>query len=147
MNTSPILLVEDEPTNVFFFQHAAAKVEITNPVHVARDGKEAMDYLEGVGEFSDRAKHPLPGLVVLDLRLPLVTGFEVIQRIRANPALRKLIVVMLTSSASDADIDKAYALGVNAYLVKPLGIVELMALVQSLKDFWITHNRPPRSAA
>lgn len=143
MTTSPILLVEDEPTNVFFFQHAATKAGITNPIHVAKDGREALDYLEGVGQFGDRLKYPLPGLVVLDLKLPRATGFEVLQKVRASPGLRRLVVVMLTSSASDDDINTAYALGVNAYLVKPFNIGELFSLIQSIKDFWLTHNQPP----
>jgi two-component system response regulator len=143
MTNRPILLVEDEPTNVFFFQHAATKVGITNPLHIAKDGREALDYLEGVGEFSSRLKYPLPGVVVLDLKLPRADGFEVLQKVRANPKLRGLIVVMLTSSASDEDIKKAYELGVNAYLVKPFNIGELLCLVQSIKDFWLTHNQPP----
>jgi CheY-like chemotaxis protein len=143
MNSTPILLVEDEPDSVFFFQHAAEKVELTNPVRVAKDGQEALDYLEGSGEFGDREKHPLPGLVILDLKLPRATGFEVLRRVRANTGLRKLIVVILTSSASDDDIDKAYALGVNAYLVKPLQLADLITIVQAVKTFWLTHNHPP----
>ncbi|ATC63137.1 two-component system response regulator [Nibricoccus aquaticus] len=142
MNLATILLVEDEPTNVFFFQHAASKAGVTNPVQVAKDGQEAIDYLEGVGEFGDRLKYPLPGLVVLDLKLPRLTGFEVLKKIRAASALRRLIVVMLTSSASEEDINKAYALGINGYLVKPFKIEELISLVQALRDFWLTHNHP-----
>jgi CheY-like chemotaxis protein len=142
MTTGPILLVEDEPTNVFFFQHAAAKAGITNPIHVAKDGREALDYLEGAGEFADRLKYPLPDLVVLDLKLPHATGFDVLKKVRANRQLHGLIVLMLTSSASEDDINTAYALGVNAYLVKPFNLGELFSLVQSIKDFWLTHNQP-----
>lgn len=146
MTTTPILLVEDEPNIVFFFQHIAEKIGIINPLHVAKDGQEALDYLEGAGEFHNRQSHPLPGLVVLDLKLPHVSGFEVLTRVRANPGLRKLIVVMLTSSPSDADVDQAYALGVNAYLVKPMGLEKLTATLQAIKDFWLTHNHAPRLA-
>lgn len=145
MITAPILLVEDEPTNVFFFQHAATKVGVTNLVQVAKDGREALDYLEGHGGFEDRIKFPLPGLVVLDLKLPRITGFEVLQRIRANPRLCSLIVVILSSSASGDDINKAYALGANAYLVKPFNITQFIELVRSVKDFWLTHNQAPPS--
>jgi len=144
MTTPPILLVEDEPNIVFFFRHIAEKIGITNPLHVAKDGQEALDYLEGAGEFYNRKTHPLPGLVILDLKLPFVSGFEVLARIRSTPGLRKLIVVMLTSSPSDADVDQAYALGANAYLVKPMGLEKLTATLQAIKDFWLTHNYAAR---
>lgn len=144
MNPATLLLVEDEPDGVFFFQHSAAEVGLTNPIHVSKDGQEALDYLEGVGDFSDRQKFPLPELVILDLRLPRADGFEVLRRIRAHPQLGRLIVVMLTSSASDSDIERAYALGANGYLVKPLQLADLAAIVQAIKDFWLTHNHAPR---
>jgi CheY-like chemotaxis protein len=116
MPTTPILLAEDEPSSVFFFERLAKKLNIPNPIHVARDGREALDYLQGMGEFADRQRHPLPGLVILDLKMPWMTGLEVLRQIRADPGLRTLIVVMMTSSASDADIRTAYELGANAFL-------------------------------
>jgi CheY-like chemotaxis protein len=143
MSKPIILLVEDEPDSVFFFKHVAEKVGLTNPLRVAKDGRGALDYLEGAGECADRQKHPLPGLVILDLKLPRVTGFEVLEQIRQRPETRHLIVLILTSSASDADIAKAYGLGANAYLVKPLKLEDLQATVEAIKGFWITHNRPP----
>ncbi|MDB6170373.1 MAG: two-component system response regulator [Verrucomicrobia bacterium] len=143
MTTILILLVEDEPNSVFFFEHAATKVGITNPLRVAKDGREALDYLEGVGEFADRRKHPLPGLVILDLKLPRVAGFEVLKQLRQQPETRALPVLMLTSSASDEDVARAYALGANGYLVKPSQLEELVKVVQGIKDFWLTLNRPP----
>lgn len=140
MSTTPILLVEDDRNSVFFFQHAAKKVGIANAIHVAVDGQEALDYLIGLDQFSDRAKFPLPSLVVLDLKMPRASGFDVLRHMRANPELRKIVVLMLTSSASDADIATAYDLGVNAYLVKPLRLEDLTVLAQSIKDFWLTLN-------
>lgn len=143
MNPFPILLVEDEPTSVFLFQHVAKKLEIVNPVQIARDGREALDYLEGVGEFSDREKYPEPGLVVLDLKLPRISGFEVLEQLRQRPETRKTVVVVLSSSASDDDVSKAYELGANGYLVKPLHLEKLHEIVRAIKDFWLTHNHPP----
>lgn len=143
MTATTILLVEDDPNSVYFFKHVAKKVGITNPLHVAEDGRKALDYLEGVGKFADRNDYPLPGLVILDLKLPRATGFEVLRQMRTHPELRKMIVVMMTSSASDDDIDKSYALGVNAYLVKPLRLEELTATIQAIKDFWLIQNHPP----
>src|SRR5262249_53428892 len=118
MNTT-ILLVEDEPNDAFFFQHCVTRAGISNPVFVARDGREAIDYLLGAAPFADRENHPLPWLMVLDLKLPRATGFEVLEHVRRQPGLRNLIILVLTSSSSQADIERAYELGVNAYLVKP----------------------------
>ena len=143
MNPSTLLLVEDEPTSVFFFEHMVKKLGILNPLQIAKDGREALDYLEGVGEFSDRVKFPLPGLVILDLKLPRVTGFEVLQQLRHRPETKHIVVVILSSSASDEDIAKAYALGANGYLVKPLHLEELQEIVRAIKDFWLTHNHAP----
>lgn len=143
MNPPTLLLVEDEPNSVFFFEHAMQKNGMTHPLQVAGDGQEAIDYLAGTGKFSDREKFPVPGLVILDLKLPRATGFEVLQKIREQPRTRTLIVLMLTSSASQADVAKAYALGANAYLVKPLQLEVLTELVGAIKLFWLTHNTPP----
>ena len=143
MNTSTILLVEDEPTSVFLFEHTVKKLGVPNPLQIAKDGREALDYLEGMGEFSDRLKFPLPGLVILDLKLPRVPGFQVLQQLRQRRETQHIVVVILSSSASDEDIAKAYALGANGYLVKPVHLEELQAIVLAIKDFWLTHNHPP----
>lgn len=143
MSPATILLVEDDPNSVFFFQHAIEQLGITNPLQVATDGREALDYLENNGAFANRQKYPLPGLVVLDLKLPRASGFDVLRQMRANPALPKIVVIMLTSSADEDDVRQAYALGANAYLVKPLQLTDLVAIVQAIRDFWITHNHAP----
>ncbi|MEO6875254.1 MAG: response regulator [Opitutaceae bacterium] len=143
MMTTPWLLVEDEDASVFFFQHVVKKLGITNELFVVRDGREAIDYVEGTGRFTDRLAFPLPGLVILDLRLPRATGFEVLERIRARPETRNLIVIMLTASGSGDDIAQAYRLGANAYLIKPLALHDLEILVRSIKDFWLTQNHAP----
>ena len=139
-----ILLVEDDPNDVFFFKHSVQKAGIFNPVLVASDGREALDCLEGAGRFADREKYPVPCLVVLDLKLPGLSGLEFLRYLREKPELRKLIVVVLTSSLSGADIAQAYELGANAYLVKPSDPDQLTRIVQAIKDFWLTHNLPPQ---
>lgn len=138
-----ILLVEDDPNDRLLFMRAVKKADITDPVQFASDGQAAIDYLSGAGEFADRVRHPAPDLVVLDLRLPLATGFEVLTALRQNVDTRHLPVVVLSSSPSSADIAHAYALGANGYLVKPSSSEDLLSLVLSLKSFWLTHNHSP----
>jgi CheY-like chemotaxis protein len=144
--TKTILLVEDEPTDAFFFSHCVKKAGLAHPVQIAQDGREALDYLKGSGQFADREKYPLPCLVILDLKLPHTTGFEVLEHLRQHPKLRSLIVVVLTSSSSHQDIEKAYELGAKAYLIKPTDSHQLLQIVKALSDFWLTHNHSPPSS-
>ena len=141
--SNTILLVEDEENDAFFFENAMEKAGVANPLKIVTDGQQALDYLNGDGNFADRAKYPLPSLVFLDLKLPRAHGFEVLIRIRELPELRKLIVVILTSSVSEEDISKAYELGANAYLVKPSDTSKLVDIARSIKLFWLTHNHAP----
>ena len=136
-----ILVVEDEESDVFFLQKAFAKVGLTNPVQVAAHGGEALSYLQGTGKYADREAFPLPYLILLDLKLPHVLGLDVLKWIREQPQFKSTIVVILTSSEETADVDKAYALGANGYLVKPADAGQLLGLAQSIKDFWLTQNR------
>jgi two-component system response regulator len=138
----PILQVEDDPNDVFLLQHAMKRVGITNPVQIARDGQEAIDYLQGAGKFADRDKFPLPCLVLLDLKLPYVMGLDVLRWIRSQPSLA-LPVLILTASAEDTDISAAYALGANAFLTKPSEAIKLEGMVKAIKEFWLTHNMLP----
>jgi CheY-like chemotaxis protein len=136
-----ILLVEDDCDDRFLFTRAAQKAGVTHLIQSASDGEEAIHYIAGSGPFAERSRHPLPDLVVLDLKLPLATGFEVLSNVRQNPATRLLPVVILTSSQSEADIAQAYALGANGYLVKPSSLEDLLNLVRSLNDFWLMQNK------
>jgi PAS domain S-box-containing protein len=135
-----ILLVEDEENDVFFMKHAFKEVGILNPLQVAQDGKEAMDYLSGNGGYADRERFPLPCLTLLDLKLPRVTGLEVLKWMREQPELKPLIVIILTSSRLGADIEMAYQLGANAYLVKPSSPRELREIAMGIKQFWLEWN-------
>ncbi|MDB6095678.1 MAG: two-component system response regulator [Verrucomicrobia bacterium] len=143
MKPITILLVEDEESSAFFFQHVMTKLEMPQSLQVAQDGQEALDYLDGKGRFRDRITFPIPGLIVLDLKMPRVTGFEVLGWIRKQPELRKLIVIVMSTSASDSDINQAYELGANAYVVKPSGLDELAEVLRSIQHFWLAHNRGP----
>jgi CheY-like chemotaxis protein len=135
-----ILLVEDDTNDVFLMQRACRKVELPNPLVVVGDGDEAVDYLSGSGRYADRATHPLPVLVLLDLKLPRKSGLEVLDWLRRQPALRRLPVVVLTSSKEPGDVNRAYDLGANSYLVKPLGFDALLDLVRSLNVYWLNLN-------
>lgn len=139
----PVLLVEDNDNDVFFMRRAFRNAAIHNPMVVLQDGQSAIDYLAGQGEYGNRAQHPMPGLVLLDIKLPLRTGFEVLHWIRLDAKLRSLIVVVLTSSAETIDIDAAYKLGANSYLVKPPSSAALLDLTKSLKLYWLETNRSP----
>lgn len=143
MNTETVLYVEDEENDAIFMRYAWKKVGLANPLQVVNDGQQAMRYLAGEGKFTNRAEHPMPCLVLLDLKLPKVSGFEVLKWIRDQPALRTLQVIVFTSSNQSQDIHTAHALHANAYLVKPPDAEGLAQLVTSLKDFWLVHAQPP----
>lgn len=140
-----ILQVEDDPNDVFLFQHAMKKAGVENPVHVASDGQQAIDYLQGTGKFADREKFPFPCLVLLDLKLPYVMGLDVLKWIRKQPG-KTVTVLMLTASGEDADIATAYRLGANAFLTKPSEASKLRDMVKSIKDFWLTYNVLPQDS-
>jgi DNA-binding response OmpR family regulator len=137
--TKPILLVEDDENDVFFFTRALKKLAIENPLRVVSDGQQALDYIEGRSPFANREEFPLPHLILLDLKLPQVKGLDVLKRVRevCDPSL---VVVILSSSKSQSDISKAYQLGANAYLTKPANFEGLVGLVRTVNEFWLQLN-------
>ena len=142
MNSSASLLIaEDDENDVFFLQHAFAKANIANPLQIVRDGQEAIDYLEGHDGFADRNAYPLPDLMLLDLKMPKLNGFDVLGWLRQKPGLKRLLVTILTSSDQPNDINRAYDLGANSYLVKPHGTNELAELVLRVQRYWFESNR------
>jgi len=141
MNT--ILQVEDDPNDVFFLKRAMTKLGVANPVQIASNGQQAMDYLKGNGKFADRERFPLPCVVLLDLKLPYVMGLEILKWIRLELS-RSLVVIILTASAEEADIATAYRLGANAFLTKPSEANKLEDMVKAIRDFWLTYNTLPR---
>ena len=137
-----ILLVEDNADDEALTLRALRKQDIPNEVVVVRDGAEALDYLYRRGIFKLRsAGHP--AVVLLDLKLPKVDGLEVLQQVKCDPALRAVPVVMLTSSREEQDLVRSYNLGVNAYVVKPVGFPEFAAALKELGLFWAVINEPP----
>jgi two-component system response regulator len=143
----PILQVEDDQNDVILLQHAMKSAGVANPIKVATNGQQAIDYLRGDGKFSDRETFPLPGLVLLDLKLPYVMGLDVLKWIRQQSGAVP-VVVMLSASGEAEDISAAYRLGANAFLTKPSEASKLEAMAKAIKDFWLTHNTlPPESYA
>ncbi|MDB6038873.1 MAG: two-component system response regulator [Verrucomicrobiales bacterium] len=138
----PILYAEDEKNDAFFMERAFEKVGISNPLIVVSDGQAVIDYLTGALKDADPAQPPTISLLLLDLNLPKKSGLEVLKWVRAQPVLRTLPVLMITASIEEADLQRAYSQGANAYLVKPAKPADLVAMVKSIKDFWLTQNRP-----
>ena len=133
--------MEDDANDVFLMERAFDKASMPVQVRVAREGREALRYLHGEGDYADRKRHPLPCLTLLDLNLPHVHGLEVLKQIRKEPQLRKLIVVVLTSSVADSDIEQAYELGVNSYLTKPNALEGFQELAKLIGQYWLNKNR------
>lgn len=139
-----ILLVEDNPDDEELTLSALRRNGLANDVIVARDGVEALDYLFGTGKFAAPKREHLPQVVLLDLKLPKVGGLEVIKRLRADPELRTLPVVVLTSSGEDEDILRSYELGANSYVRKPVEFQLFSEAVRQLGLYWLLINEAPR---
>ncbi len=148
-----ILLAEDEEDYVLLIKHAFQKAVIPNPLHVVWNGEEAIAYLKGTGKYSDREEFPLPSLLLLDLKMPRVNGFEVLQWLRSQPGLSTLRVLVLTSSDQIRDVNEAYRLGANSFLVKPSDFEDVIQLSRLIQDFWLKAScapetfRPPRESS
>lgn len=142
--TGFVLLVEDDPAEAKLIERTFVKIAGGVPLLRVRDGDAAVQYLAAEGPYGPRAQHPLPSLVLLDIKLPRRSGFEVLEWIRQRPdPLRRLPVVMMTSSRHDADINRAYDLHANSYLVKPDKAKDLEHMVSCLDTYWMACNQPP----
>ena len=131
----PVLLAEDSENDVLMFRRAARRANFSQPLHVVNNGEQVIAYLKGEGEFQDRAQHPLPGLVLLDLKMPRMNGFEVLQWVRRQSRFAALQVVVLSSSDEIRDINRAYQLGANSFLVKPLSFDEFIGMLEALRSY------------
>ena len=138
-----VLLVEDDPNDVLLIQRAFQRNHVANAVQVVRDGDEALAYLSGQAPFADRERHPLPVLMLMDLKMPRKSGLEVLEWVRQQPGLKRLPIIVLTSSNQSPDINRAYELGANSYLVKPAGFDSLLDLVKNLDMYWLILNERP----
>lgn len=142
----PILLVEDNPDDEALTLRAFNKNRITNPIVVARDGVEALDYLFGSGNFAGRNTTVAPAVVLLDLKLPRIDGLEVLRRIRADARTALLPVVILTTSREQQDIFEGYSLGANSYIRKPVDFEKFIQAIGQLGLYWLVLNEPVESA-
>jgi len=141
-----ILMVEDNPDDEQLTLRAFAKHHLTNKIQVVRDGQEALDYIFCKGRYADRQISDHPNVILLDIKLPLVDGIEVLRRIKADERTKTIPVVMLTSSHEERDLVETYRLGVNSYIVKPVDFDQFTESARALGMYWLLLNRPPKAA-
>ena len=139
----PILLVEDDPNDIILIKRAFKKANIGHSLNIVENGEEAIAYLTGKEKFNDRTRYPLPTLILLDLKLPRISGHEVLEWHQKQPGIRRIPIIVLTSSKRRADINKAYDLGANSYLIKPVSFHSLLDLIRDLNMFWLNFNEKP----
>jgi len=139
----PILVAEDSEDEIFLLRRALAKARLEAHVQFVGDGEQVMEYLRGDGDYADRGRYPFPVLVVLDIKMPKMNGLETLSAIRNDPRFRRLVVVFLTSSSQERDVNHAFDLQVNSYLVKPSKPEALTDIVEHLKAYWLGLNHFP----
>lgn len=137
-----ILLVEDDENDAMLVRLAFQRNNILNPVHWARDGLEAIAYLNGEGIYADRSLHPFPEVLILDLKMPRMNGLELLAWVRDHPDYRVIPTIIMTSSQLDVDIEKAYSLGANTYMIKPASLDELAKMVKVAHEYWSLSVKP-----
>lgn len=133
----PVLLVEDDLDDVAITRRAFEVARFVNPLHVVRDGEEAMEFLQHTGRHADQSRAPRPGLIILDLNLPRLDGREVLRRIKADPQLESIPVVVLTTSGDKADVHSCYELGADTYVEKPVRFDEFLKAIATLQRYWL----------
>ena len=138
-----ILLAEDREDDVILIRHAFTEANIPNPLFVVRNGAEVISYLKGDGKYSNRAEYPLPSLLLLDLKMPRINGFEVLKWVREQPGLSSLRILVLTSSNEMRDVNQAYHLGANSFLVKPHDFEDFIELSRLVQEYWLRKSKEP----
>lgn len=142
-----ILLIEDNADDVELAVHALRREGLANEIVVLRDGEEALEFCFAKGRFDDRSVHELPRLVLLDLKLPKVTGLEVLRELKQDPRTQAIPIVVMTSSQEERDLIESYRLGVNAYVQKPVDFDKFRLMVKELGLFWLVTNQVPPAGA
>lgn len=140
LDRTPILLAEDDKNDIFLMRRAFDSAGVPNPLYVVHNGQEAIHYLEGSGDYSRREQYPMPGLLLLDLKMPWMDGFDVLKWLRSHAEFNELPVVVLTSSNLQADIDKSRQFGVYDYRVKPTRFEDLVRLLDDVRKCWLDEN-------
>lgn len=138
-----MLLIEDTPSEVALTLHAFRKHQLAHHIQVVRDGVEALEFIFCTGAYAQRDIAQMPRLIILDLKLPLVNGLEVLRRLKADPRTQHIPVVMLTSSREDRDILESYQLGANSYIVKPVDFEQFSDALRLIGTYWLQLNQPP----
>src|SRR6185437_3573848 len=142
-NRKAILVADDSADDAYILKRAFDKARTKVPLLFVRDGQELIDYLSGADGFADRQNHPMPRVLLLDLKMPKLDGFDVLRWLQRQPELRRLIVTVLSSSNESQDVNLAYDLGANSYVVKPASMTGYAEIVEKLRDYWVDFNRPP----
>jgi CheY-like chemotaxis protein len=145
-NAVELLLVEDNPQDLELALRALRKANLSNRIHVARDGAEALEFIFCEGPYAARRITDCPKVILLDLKLPKVDGLEVLKLIKSDPRTKMIPVVVLTSSKEQSDVIESYQLGVNSYIVKPVNFEQFAEAVRDLGLYWLLHNQPPKVA-
>lgn len=147
-NTKPItiLMADDDPDDCLLAREALAEARLANDLHIVKDGQELIDYLNREGSYQDKANSPRPGIILLDLNMPRKDGREALAEIKADPDLRSIPVVVLTTSKSDRDIFQTYDLGVSGYVTKPVTFLGLVDVMKSIGDYWFHIVQLPKDA-
>jgi len=138
-----ILLVEDRDDDVYLVRRALSQAGVRNPFFVVPNGEEALAYIDGLGKYSNRDEFPLPDIMLLDLKMPRMDGYEVLRVVRSRAEFKALRIIVLTSSEDLQDVNKAYELGANSFLVKPLEFENYAAMMRTLCSFWLHYSRDP----
>ena len=142
-NDGTILLAEDSADDVLLLRMAFKRAGFSNPIHVVTDGEKAIQYLKGEGIFSDRDRYPVPQILLLDLKMPRMNGFDVLSWLRQRPEWKCLPVIVITTSFYGPDIEQAYEAGANSFLTKPAQFDEFVATVKQMGTFWLGHTILP----
>ena len=145
-DTAVILIVEDREDDVLLMRKSFEKAGLPNPIKIVRDGEEALAYLSGEGKYASRDEYPLPSLILLDLKLPGMDGFEVLTWIRKQQGIRGIPVVVLTSSTQLRDVNRAYELGANSFFVKEFDFQNSVDLTRLLERYWLQKALKPESS-
>lgn len=139
-NQTQILLVDDNPMDIVLTRDAFREAKLQNNINVANSGDEALDYLFGRGKYADREQFPMPSLVLLDLKMPGTDGFEVLRQIKSTEKLKRIPVIILTSSREEGDRALSYDYGANSYLLKPISFIGFVVVVKKIDDYWFSLN-------